>query len=370
MLVKGRKDLAKDTDGQVLIMAAFFSLFLAAAAASVIPLGQTVTGKIQAQNAADSAAMASSTWRARGSNLLQQSNGLHWDMNVALADVVCVSAAVAATEIGIAMLDPLAWPEIPAMYEKERNFLNKMDKVHSSSNKVVSCFQTAVSKGMPYIAFFHANFLAEKNGADHLDLRGIPLIKNLDFLKKIHIPSVVESVVPYFWTVGSETKFLNPFTAFQFGEEKTESGHKTAFCMTEVNPFVGCLFFGKSLNWKDPYYESVEGFDRPVSFIVTRKPRRSFVLDKLLSQKGDGDLVPGICAFSATRITGDKLYPSGMKDMKYKSLPSFVFAWPLPFQRVISGIVGKSGYEGKFKPELVPVEFAGGVKGKNLFVVH
>jgi hypothetical protein len=374
-----RKRFAANDSGQVLLMMAILALGLLAVVASVIPVGQAVTGKIQAQNAADAAAMAAATWMARGSNLLQMTNGIHWDVDalIAIAMTTSAEAAIAAMAAALAEWD---FPAAIKLFKNERKFLDEMLSVHKTTNNVISKFQDFVAKATPLIAFFHADSVAYKNGASHLDLTEFPLIKNIPGINTLKLKDGLaedlKKFIPHIWTLSPS---LNPLKALKIAKAVNAKNPSDApFKTNEINPFLFCkLFFPKGpLKWDDKYFETDETtLDKPVTVIVSRHSEKSFILNDLLEGKSGKGLIPAIYAFASSKYTGDKLYPSGLKDMRYICLPGFVFAWPPPGWRAIGSLLGtggsKSEYRGYFKSQLVPVAFNGGkLPGKKLMILH
>ena len=72
----------RDDSGQALVAVGIFSLALLLFATSVFPVGGAGRREIRAQTAADAAALATGTWAARGSNVINASNALSYDIHV------------------------------------------------------------------------------------------------------------------------------------------------------------------------------------------------------------------------------------------------------------------------------------------------
>ena len=70
--------LRGDDSGQALLAVGIFSLALLMFATSIMPVGAAVQRRIQAQNAADFAALSAGTWFARGANMIEAGIGFQY----------------------------------------------------------------------------------------------------------------------------------------------------------------------------------------------------------------------------------------------------------------------------------------------------
>lgn len=357
---KRHKAFGSDCNGQVMVFSALMLLTLAAFTGSVVLVGQGIQGKIQTQNAADAASMAAVTWMARGSNILQITNGIHWDANVLIADAIIVSCAVAAAEIAEDLEIPYIGEILAAAdWEEERETIGELDQVHTGVADAIAGIQDTVHYAFPIIAFLHANGLAQTNGAEHLDLTNFPILKNFG-IRLPSIPSVFQGVIPYTWTLSPS---LISVLSTNFSKKVTPNDTKTAIHMSSTMPFTPCIAFAKFLNWNDHYYES-QNADKAITFVCSRSPHQGYIFNKLLALDSRDDVIPAAYAVSAAKITNDKLYASGQKDTTYMCTPvAAVSLNPIPAVRIVTG------YKGNFETSYTKVQFMG-VSGEVVLVLH
>ncbi len=417
-----RRGLRRDENGQVLLLTALMAMTLIAFVAAILPTGQIVTAKIQAQNAADAAAMTAMTWMARGSNFLQGTNGFHWDVNGIMVVVI-----EGITYYYIAkMLEDLEVP-IVGWIKMIVDWFEGMDKIGSAStarfwiSESIIGSQVLAAEATPMIAFAHASAIARKNGADVFDAayfadlrqqvpglpagltasafdegnkamrewmaegefsegllnwlrdRGVNLEWGIGCLLNWIIPEPhgeipADKFKPYAWTVNPS---LNPKESLELYEEaKAPAEYFPGNPLyTEVFwPFTLCLVFLKFVHWRDNYYKS-KNIDVPITFMTYKAPAKSFMLNDLLltgAQRAQGQsLAPYTYAFGSAKLTGDQLYLGGQDFTIYFSIPIFAFPiWPFPLVRLFTG-----GYKGSFRAEMTPVKVLN-VNGAEFMVQH
>lgn len=360
-LTAARARFARDESGQIMLLTALLSLVLVALPATLVNLGQAIADKVQLQSAADSATLSATTWMARGSNLLQGFNGLHWDFNVFMADMIIATANEADAEIA-ATKDPIEAAEI---WWRTYRAIGRMEDTQESVAHTIEGVQSTIQNLTPYLGFFYANEIAKKNGADKLDLSGFPVLgpvfRNLQAL----IKPVQDVADIHTWSLDPSAW---PPSALAFAHKKSAPGnYDTPYYTTSWNPFTICYEFARSPSWHDNYWVS-DNVDKTVTFIVSKSPRQAYMLNKLLNRGSGSDMIGCAYALAGSKLTGDDLYPAGQKNTDYLCLPDVCLSmdppvFGIPFRWV------EGTYGGKFKSEQTTVT-AFGQKGANFLIFH
>lgn len=412
--------LARDESGQVLLLTALMVLALAMCVAMILPTGQVVAAKIQAQNAADAAAMTATTWMCRGANYLQGCNGFFWDVDGIMVVVIEGITYYYIAKIAEDASDFFTWIMIPIHWFEGRGKIAKGVKAQKAMSASITGAAVMGAELTPMLAFSHANNVARKNGADVIqasdftalrkNLPGVPAgltesayntafdemrkwLKDGEFSQGIlnwlrergvhlewGIGCILEHIIPkphgdipadkfppYAWPVNPE---LNPENSMAFAEGKTAGGFgmTSPLCAEFWWPFALCLFFIKFVSWSDKYYES-KNVDVPITFMCAKSTGKSFMLDSLLTSKSKqaaGEpLMPRVYAMGSAKMTGDKLYIAGQSSTIYISTPIFAIPiWPFPLVRLFI-----NGYGGSFKNEMTPVK-ALDHSGSEMMIYH
>lgn len=162
--------LRRDDSGQALLAVGILSLALLMFATSIMPVGAAVQRRIQAQNAADFAALSAGTWFARGANMLQAGNGFQYDIYTAsvlaielttyiyMAKIAKDVAAVFAGNLFAAVSIILDWFD-------GINKIHKVDR-YSGYCRLISEFpRKTMHPGYAQLALAEANTTAKLNGA-------------------------------------------------------------------------------------------------------------------------------------------------------------------------------------------------------------
>ena len=362
--IKARhRRFARDEGGQVVLLTALLALVLVALPATLINLGQAIADKVQLQSAADAATLSATTWMARGSNLLQGFNGLHWDFNVFVADLIISTCLEADAEIA-ATKDPI---EAAAIWWRTYRWVGREEDFQKSTARAIEGVQSTIQNLTPYLGFFYANEIAKKNGADKLDLSGFPVLGPVfrDLQKLIKPVQDVADI--HTWTLDPSAAW--PPSALAFAHKKSApSNFSTPYYMEWWNPFDICIEFARTPSWHDNYWVS-DNVDKTVTFIVSKSTRQAFMLNQLLNKSGRNDNLIG-CAYAlaGSKLTGDDLYAAGQKDTTYICLPNSCISinppvFGIPFRWVTGS------YGGKFKSELTAVT-AFGQSGSTFLIYH
>jgi hypothetical protein len=411
---------ASNEDGQVMLMTAILALALLAFVASILPVGQIITDQIQLQNAADAAAMTATTWMARGANYLQGTNGFHWDVTGLMILVIEGITYYYTAKIIKDACNPLTWILIPIDWFAGMDKIGKAVTAEKAMAESVEGMQVLVAEAVPMLAMSHASAIARQNGADvfnweHIDelrenLPGLPAgftekkfeeaddemrewLKDGEFgqgllkwlrergvklewgigcllnwiIPNPHGKIPADAFKPYCWPVSPS---LSPEKdlAFSYSTKAGGWGATSPYTTEFWWPFALDLLFIKFIEWDEPYYESTN-VDTTITFMVSKSPRKSYMLNDLLLRKedraaGQTSLLPYSYALGAAKMTGDKLYQAGQKDSIYISIPIFAITlWPFPFVRLFVG------YNGNFSAQMVPVQVLG-TPGTSFLVQH
>ncbi|HBA83004.1 MAG TPA: hypothetical protein DCZ95_02815 [Verrucomicrobia bacterium] len=156
--------LRADDRGQVVLLAGMIAFLIAIMGLVTLDTAKGIHNRITAQNAVDSAADAAALWQARGCNLLQHLNNLHYDTNVAVyileanALGACAAAAILKAFVltyaaGEAMCIPCCLA--PFMDRGQELFVEALMKM-----------QSVIKDLFPVLAFAYANVSAYGSGAD------------------------------------------------------------------------------------------------------------------------------------------------------------------------------------------------------------
>lgn len=203
-LVKSRQHgLAKAESGQVLIFFGVFALLFVLLVGSVANYGFVVRNKVEVQTSADSAALSAGMWIVRGGNLQQMINGIHWDINHTLGQIVSLSSGIAGIIITI-LLFFLPWTSgaISTVKNIENTILTVAANAHKVAEPTLTAMQSVIFTATPIMAMVAANGAAAENGASSL----LPLFVDLFTLgwdqKDVNnVKNALEVVPLYTWTL-------------------------------------------------------------------------------------------------------------------------------------------------------------------------
>lgn len=387
-LRKRHRSFRTNESGQALLMVAIFALSLLTITLSVIPVGQAITNRIQLQTAADHAALSAATWMARGANIHQLINGVHFDFDSyiqirigTVCDEWIAKLASDTARCGRTIPDLAACMRIVPFFgsdwTKSKKEVKKYIEKHKSVAPQFTRMHKTVSTLTPTLAFINANAVAKENGAD-----GLHALADAELLHKLGISSLVGEAIRLvesaFSLLGVDLvtttlhPSLNPVSSLQISRAVTPkskdycgrsscsyNAHWMSTCIQCASPPVMMPIWTPAFSWQDTYYLS-ENLETPITFIIAREPQPSFVLNTLFLRdedikRGITNLLPTSIAIAAAEVYNDKLYPAGTKSMTYQPIGVSLITWPLPYSRFLFGNV----YGGKFKARLCPVKIAG-----------
>lgn len=129
--------------------------------------GKAIYNRILAQNAVDSAADAAALWQARGCNLLQHLNNLHYNVNVAvyILESAALISCVAAPLLNLIPFVGAALSQVACVICRTAPYI---DKAQEKFAEAVMMAQNIISKVFPALAFLYGNVCAMGSGADKL----------------------------------------------------------------------------------------------------------------------------------------------------------------------------------------------------------
>lgn len=288
-IAKRENSFTKNESGQVLVFFAVIALLLVFFVGAITDYGQTVTKAINTQNSADAAALAAGSWVARGGNIQTIINGLHWDINLTLAQIITLTADICIIICAICLA--LSWlpfgvgQAFYSVYSTTRSIENSIistcSKVHDATNKAIDPVQKIVVKATPIIAMLHANLAASNNGASNITELLSDLIDNFPNEVKNPIQSIL-SVLDEVqnlgfpistWTLSPNLKMwenLQVTEIFKYEEDPPgmpgaksiimnakNSSWSHPYRLNYIMPFTAIIPFWinhkQSLEWNDPF---------------------------------------------------------------------------------------------------------------------
>ena len=162
--------LRRDESGQALLAVGILSLALLMFATSIMPVGAAVQRRIQAQNAADFAALSAGTWFARGANMLQAGNGFQYDIHTSAVLAVEITTYVYMAKI-IKDVAEVCEGNSFAAIEIIIDWFEGIDKIakvnrYAGYCRMISEFpRQTMHPGYAQLALAEANTTAKLNGA-------------------------------------------------------------------------------------------------------------------------------------------------------------------------------------------------------------
>jgi len=142
---------------------------------------KAIYNRIVAQNAVDSAADSAALWQARGCNLLQQLNNLHYDTDLALCIAEGVSSAACIVSAGMLVAELAADATLFGAAIGEAIHVARLilceagciplpwiDLAQQLFYKAIMPIEQGVVDVTPFLAFGYANACAKGSGADPL----------------------------------------------------------------------------------------------------------------------------------------------------------------------------------------------------------
>lgn len=165
--------LRSDERGSIMLLAAMMVFVTTMFAVIAFDTNQAIYNRIIAQNAVDSAADSAALWQARGCNLVQLLNNLHYDVDIAACVAESVAAAACVVSVGLLVAEVI--PIIGQVAHAVRigtciacDLLPVIDGAQQAFYTILMPIQEAIVQVTPFLAFANANVCAKGSGADPL----------------------------------------------------------------------------------------------------------------------------------------------------------------------------------------------------------
>jgi hypothetical protein len=170
-------NLRKDASGSALLLSGTMMFLIVMAVVLNGDMNKAVYDRIVAQNAVDAAAEAAALWEARGCNVIQHLNNIHYEGNKILfvaesaALVGCGSAIFAVPAVHAAKAYPILYPAavIAALVSCGACGLAPIiDEGQEYFASAINGFQEVARTAFPILAVGYANQIAQASGGDNL----------------------------------------------------------------------------------------------------------------------------------------------------------------------------------------------------------
>jgi len=220
--------LHRDDRAQVMVLTAVMAFVLSILAISTLNTSTMLYNRIRTQNAVDAAADAYALWQARGSNMAQSLNDLHFDINegATIAAYVACGIRIAGGVACVLQFAPIVGPGFKVACEAAciatKITLTIIEIAQAVASTLILGIQTGLNYVFPLIGFDAANSIAEANGASPV-LAGMgDFIENLlaAFGITVDVSSVLAAIP------GANLIFVLPLTpssAFSLNLEKKDN---------------------------------------------------------------------------------------------------------------------------------------------------
>jgi hypothetical protein len=268
-LLRRAAGLREDERGQTMLLSGFMAFLLVIMAAFTANATKAIYHRVVAQNAVDAAADSAALWQARGCNLLQHLNNLHYDANVVMyiAEVGFLAACVAAPALN-------AIPFVGPALSQAACILCRFAPIVDSAQEVFSDILLAVQDGIqmffPALAWAYGNAAAKGSGADQLIGALLDYINNGLAQFGISVPGfsdVLSAVGGFLSWVPIFAMPIDP-TSLSLHVDKQEAGDfelpwhfPDYISIPMATPGVYCGINPADCDgWRDSYYTGNPGF--------------------------------------------------------------------------------------------------------------
>ena len=151
-----------DEEGSVLLLSGMMMFVVTIFALTTINISESYYKKIQVQVAVDAAAESAALWQARGLNLSQHVNNLHYEINeiAAVSEIItCCSGCI---------LQFIPWTATAGQFLCQ--ICPLIDQAQQKFAEVVNIVHEVINVLFPIVTFLNANEHARVNGADEIGL--------------------------------------------------------------------------------------------------------------------------------------------------------------------------------------------------------
>lgn len=180
--IERAKALRSDDRGQVVLLSGVMVFVVLMITIMTFDMSKAVYNRITAQNSVDAAADAAALWQARGCNLLQHLNNVHYKVNEVLfiAETAALSSCALSVidvpvEYGARVLQGTWLAGIWAAAAIAANLTCNgcwaapwIDWGQEKFAKAVMKTQEAIDTSFPVLAFLYADVMAKQSGADNV----------------------------------------------------------------------------------------------------------------------------------------------------------------------------------------------------------
>lgn len=181
-LIGRARAVSSDERGQVVLLSGVMVFVVMIVTIMTFDMSKAVYNRIIAQNSVDAAADAAALWQARGCNLLQHLNNVHYRVN----EVLFIAESAALTGCGVAAFAvpgeistrPLKFTWLAGVYAAALASANAscnicytapwIDWGQEKFAKAVMKVQEGIEKGFPVLTFLYADVMARQSGADNV----------------------------------------------------------------------------------------------------------------------------------------------------------------------------------------------------------
>jgi hypothetical protein len=378
------RTLRLNEDGSVMLAAGMMVFLGTIFSLIAFDTNMAVYNRITAQNAVDSAADAAALWQARGCNLEQQLNNLHYtvDTGAAVAEGIATAACVVSVALEAAQFIPIIGAAAAAARVGTCiacDTLPGIDYAQQLFYKALMPIQEGLADAIPFLAFADANACAKGSGADKLldaiqgatqgllsslgvDLPGFGDIAGaisggLDFVPLYAAPLDPNSLKLFVDKKDTDDLPWNwPAEVGEAGQIAGEIGCPESF--SSVMSSVQGAGWDGNWGWKDQYYFGNPGF---MTWIAGKAKRDELLgLGKLKWLNGGQAKVED---FSRVMYTGEVNISD---DNKKLEIPGFVaFA-----SSQVEGTPVISHGDVDAQNKLISVHFSANSTGDKFFIFH
>lgn len=174
--------LRSDDRGQVVLLSGVMVFVVLMITIMTFDMSKAVYNRITAQNAVDAAADSAALWQARGCNLLQHLNNVHYKVN----EVLFIAETAALSQCAMSIIDvpveyatrvlqgtyfAFVWGAAVAAANISCNICWTapwIDWGQEKFAKAVMKIQAAIDTSFPVLAFLYADVMARESGADNV----------------------------------------------------------------------------------------------------------------------------------------------------------------------------------------------------------
>jgi hypothetical protein len=190
--------LRSDERGSLTLLAGMMVFLVTVFGIIAFDTNMAIYNRMVAQNAVDSAADSAALWQARGCNVLQNLNNLHYDTDYALGvgeDVAAGACIAAAVVLAAEAVADIAFGAGEVSLRGVRIVLcigcaamPMIDGAQQQFYKAIMPIERTIASVWPYIAFANANAAAKGCGADTLGAAASGQLQGMLGMAGINIP--------------------------------------------------------------------------------------------------------------------------------------------------------------------------------------